>query len=273
MVKKMKPSILKINGLNSFLQTETIDFQRLTSRGLFGIFGPTGSGKSTILDAITLAIYGEVARKTKSYINSDVDKAYIYFEFLSGNGVSKKKYIIERTIKKTKTGTQTAKAKLEVYDSNDNLENVIENRTAVEKELSENIIKLNFEDFIRTVVLPQGKFSEFLTLTGSERNNMLERILGLEEYGKSLTAKINNKKEITNNRLNYLEGELGRYNDSSGENVEDLKLKEKEILESEENLKTQLSILEKDFNKYKQIHSLQEELDSYLEKHKKILEN
>ena len=46
----MKPKKLQIKGLNSFLEKQTIDFERLTERGLFGIFGPTGSGKSTILD-------------------------------------------------------------------------------------------------------------------------------------------------------------------------------------------------------------------------------
>ena len=55
----MKPIILKIKGINSFIEEQTIDFTSLTQLGLFGIFGPTGSGKSTILDGITLALYGE----------------------------------------------------------------------------------------------------------------------------------------------------------------------------------------------------------------------
>lgn len=266
----MKPSLLKINGLNSFSQTEIIDFDKLTSRGLFGIFGPTGSGKSTILDAITLALYGEVARKTKSYINSDLDTAYIYFEFFSGHGDNKKKHIIERTIKRTKTGTQTAKIKLEIYDKFNELVDLIENRTPVEKELSENIIKLNFDDFIRTVVLPQGKFSEFLTLTGAERNHMLERILGLEEYGKALTTKINSKKGITNDKLNYLNGELARFDDSSEDNIEDIKKEQEEVLEEEKKLIKKISALEKEHKKYSEIHSLGEELEGYIKTQKEL---
>lgn len=269
----MRPSILKINGLNSFNQTEAIDFSELTSRGLFGIFGPTGSGKSTILDAITLVLYGEVARNTKSYINSELDKAYIYFEFFSGHGINKKKYILERTIKRTKTGISTPKVKLETYDRFDNLEEVIEKRTAVESELKENIIKLNFEDFIRTVVLPQGKFSEFLTLTGAERNHMLERILGLEEYGRVLTEKINAKKQETNDKLNYLNGELNRYSDLSAEDVKELETRQKEILREEEDLKKEVKLLEERYKKYSEIYSLQEELNKYKDNYEKILKN
>ena len=51
----MRPIRLKIAGLNSFRQEETIDFRVLSEVGVFGIFGPTGSGKSSILDAVTLA--------------------------------------------------------------------------------------------------------------------------------------------------------------------------------------------------------------------------
>ena len=65
----MRPIKLEIKGLNSFIEKQTIDFDKLTKRGLFGIFGPTGSGKSTILDGITLALYGEVSRKSSNYIN------------------------------------------------------------------------------------------------------------------------------------------------------------------------------------------------------------
>ncbi|MDC4920032.1 AAA family ATPase, partial [Acinetobacter baumannii] len=58
----MKPISLSIKGLHSFRQEQVIDFERLCDAGVFGIFGPTGSGKSSILDAMTLALYGKVER-------------------------------------------------------------------------------------------------------------------------------------------------------------------------------------------------------------------
>lgn len=270
----MKPSLLRISGLNSFSQTETIDFAKLTEKGLFGIFGPTGSGKSTVLDAITLALYGDVARKTKSYINSDCEKVNIYFEFFSGHGKDRKKYIIDRTIKRTKTGTQTANITLEVYSRDGEIkESVIEKRSAVEKELIENIVKLNFEDFIRTVVLPQGKFSEFLTLTGAERNNMLERILGLEEYGQSLTEKINAKKTLTNNELSKLEGERSRYSESSLEKIQELEKAKVALIMEEQTLKGEIDKLEYDYKKYSNVFELQQELDGHMLVQRKLLDD
>ena len=58
----MKPLFLEFCGLNSYSEPARVDFEALCSRGLFGIFGPTGSGKSTVLDAITIALYGRAPR-------------------------------------------------------------------------------------------------------------------------------------------------------------------------------------------------------------------
>ncbi|MDU2896472.1 MAG: AAA family ATPase [Clostridium sp.] len=86
----MKPINLKIKGLNSFQEEQSIDFLKLTDRGLFGIFGPTGSGKSTILDGITLALYGNMARKSSNFINTNCDRVNVSFEFqISGAEVKR----------------------------------------------------------------------------------------------------------------------------------------------------------------------------------------
>ena len=77
----MRPIRLEISGLNSYIEKQVVDFSELTSRGLFGIFGKTGSGKSTILDAITIAMYGNISRDTKEYINTSCNSAKIKYIF------------------------------------------------------------------------------------------------------------------------------------------------------------------------------------------------
>ena len=94
----MKPIKLELMGLNSYTDKQTIDFEKLTSRGLFGIFGNTGSGKSTILDAITIALYGDIARDATDYINTSCDKAMVKFEFEIGSKNNRNRYFVERTI-------------------------------------------------------------------------------------------------------------------------------------------------------------------------------
>lgn len=72
----MKPLKLKFKGINSFSEQTEIDFEKLTRNGIFGIFGDTGSGKSTILDCINFALYGKVERSKEKLdiinYNSDV---------------------------------------------------------------------------------------------------------------------------------------------------------------------------------------------------------
>ena len=79
----MRPSLLKIKGINSFSDEQVIQFDRLIEKGLFGIFGPTGSGKSSILDAITLVLYGNIARNSREFINTGTDreKSALNFRF------------------------------------------------------------------------------------------------------------------------------------------------------------------------------------------------
>ena len=77
----MKPIRMKIRGINSFLEEQEIDFQALSSQGLFGIFGPTGSGKSSILDGMTLALYGTTARNSTNFINVNAERGTVEYTF------------------------------------------------------------------------------------------------------------------------------------------------------------------------------------------------
>lgn len=265
----MKPKMLKIVGLNSFEEEQKIDFERLTEKGLFGIFGPTGSGKSTILDAITIALYGKITRTNKGYINTITKNLNVSYEFEIGVGGERKTYIAERNIRIDKNGAyKTRYARL---IENNQVENNIlaEGPKDVQREI-EKIIGLTSEDFTRSVVLPQGKFSEFLKLTGKDKRDMLERIFALEKYGKNLGDKI---KRVRNEKIkeeNILSGELKKYEGLTEETFKEKKLQLKNLIEEEENLTEEKKKLDRDYDKYKGIYELQNELKEYKDVEKSL---
>ncbi|GLC31341.1 AAA family ATPase [Clostridium omnivorum] len=257
----MKPKRLKIKGLNSFIETQDIEFDRLTEKGLFGIFGPTGSGKSTILDAITIALYGKIARDSSEFINTECDTLSISYEFEIGDGNSRCFYVVDRNIKRDKNGKyKTTLARL--MDSNEIL---AEGSREVQGKI-EMLIGLTCDDFTRSVVLPQGKFSEFLKLTGRERRDMLERIFSLEKYGKGLGDKIKKVKNSKLKEMDILSGELKRYDNLSEESYEEA-VKQFNVLTAEQRLlKSKKDDLDKQYESYKSIWELQQELKQYEDK-------
>ncbi len=105
----MKPLKLEFRGLNSYREPQTVDFEQLGRGGLFGIFGPTGSGKSSVLDAVTLALYGKVDRAENNaggIINLKEKFAEVSFVFELG-GV---RYSVQRVYERVK-GDPKARAR------------------------------------------------------------------------------------------------------------------------------------------------------------------
>ena len=221
----MKPIRLEIDGINSYGIKQVVDFEKLTSKGLFGIFGKTGSGKSTILDAITLALYGNIARGTREFVNSNCKKGSVEYEFEIVQQGKRNRYIVKRRFKKNKDNgnAQSDYTMLQRLNEDGDYEVVEEGKVSEVNKRIKSIIGLEESDFLRSVVLPQGKFSEFLTLGGKDRRNMLERIFRLEEYGSRLSAKIVKKKSSTIKEVDILEARMNEYPNISTENRDNLK--------------------------------------------------
>ncbi|MDM0600207.1 SbcC/MukB-like Walker B domain-containing protein [Clostridium perfringens] len=258
-MNKMKPIKLEVKGLNSFIDKQVVEFDKLTERGLFGIFGPTGSGKSTILDGITLALYGDIARKSSNYINTNCDGVYVSYEFqITGNEV--KRYRVDREFKRDNKSGGIRNKSSKIIDITGGVENVLEEKAKAVTSKCEEIIGLKLDDFMRTVVLPQGKFSEFLKLEGKERRNMLERLFNLRKYGDDLSSKLSLEIRKEKDKMNVLEGQLKGY---EGVSEEALKAKEEEINEINLSIKSKEELLKKikkEFEEAEKVWNTQKEL-------------
>ncbi len=260
----MKPIKLKIKGFNSFFKEQVINFEKLTDKGIFGIFGPTGSGKSSIIDAMTFALYGNVARydgnERRAFINTNSNSAVVVFEFsLTLDKVIY--YEASREIKRRESGTIVHNARLLKKD--DGEESVVAEGSADVNSEIVKIIGLDYKDFIRSVVLPQGKFSEFLMLKNSDRRNMLERIFGLEEYGSFLSNSLSERKKTQEKIVSDIKSKLDIFADISKETIlnYEKELDEKRTIFSES--KKNLADKKIFFEKCKHYVGLKKEFDVY----------
>lgn len=268
----MKPVILKIKGLNSFVEQQTIEFSKLTEKGLFGIFGPTASGKSTILDGITIALYGKVSRDTKEFVNTETNVVEISYDFEVGMGNSRKQYRAERCIKRMKGGNfKTTYARLiEVNKTNPDGNKVLAEGPKDMDITIISIIGLKVEDFTRSVVLPQGKFNEFLKLGGKDRRDMLERIFALEKYGTKLYDKIRGIRNENLKTQSELQGEMKGYDSVSEDAQKEIVNSLSQLKEEEKQLKIKKSTLDTQYNEYNTLWGIQEEKLEYLKKCEKL---
>ena len=113
----MRPINLKIQGINSYVNEQEVDFKKLAENSLFGIFGETGSGKTTILDAIIIALYGSADREVmQNIINVNCKSAHIYFTFELGEG-NTKKYTVKREYKLRASGIKSDAVLLDKSDN------------------------------------------------------------------------------------------------------------------------------------------------------------
>jgi DNA repair protein SbcC/Rad50 len=171
----MRPLELAVEGFTSFRDPQVIDFRPL---GLFVITGPTGAGKTSILDALTLALYGEVARagrgEIRSLISTGQNAARVRLDF-QVEGVS---YRVVRRF--PRNGSQAVS--LERIEGDRLIPEVESGKVKEIRQRIQALVGLDFEAFTRAVLLPQGDFSRFLRGSPDQRKDILERLLDLGRY-------------------------------------------------------------------------------------------
>lgn len=256
----MKPIRLTVAGLHSFREKQIIDFETLCEGGLFGIFGPTGSGKSSILDAMTLALYGNVERaanNTHGIMNHAENELSVSFTFELMNAAGKKRYTVERTFKRSdEWRVKTAISRL-IEEGSERV--VLADKARDVDERVKQLLGLEMKDFTRAVVLPQGKFAEFLSLKGVERRQMLQRLFNLERYGDELNEKLKTKLATVMANLDAIRAEQAGLGDASQAALAEQK-RQLEALERELELqKERLAQIIERYEREKQLWQWQKE--------------
>ena len=252
----MLPLKLSITGLYSYQKKQTIDFEELTNAGLFGIFGAVGSGKSSILEAIGFVLYGETDRLNKTdkraynMLNLKSDRANIEFEFLN---YEEKKFKFVADWKRKKRFEETTTIDRLAYEWKEEQWIPMTSADATE------IIGLTYENFRRTIIIPQGKFNEFLGLKGKERSDMMKEIFHLERF--DLSYKVSALQRDTNSKLDFLKGELSGFEAISAEAISVL---ENEVVTAAGELQKdniELSLAQKELNELTVLRTNFEDLD------------
>lgn len=185
----MKPISLTIEAFGPYRDSVTLDFNELQNHSMFLISGPTGAGKTSILDAMVYALYGEPSgevRKTDA-IRSDFAEPQhmtrVDFSFAIGEA----QYRVERlpkqlVAKKRGTGMREQNASATVYEMKDGEWTVIATSATAIRDTIQRIIGFRKDQFLQVVLLPQGEFRKLLVASTSEREELLHTLFRTELY-------------------------------------------------------------------------------------------
>jgi exonuclease SbcC len=170
----VRPIRLDVEGFTSFKEKQSIDF---TGLDLFAITGPTGAGKSSLIDALVFALYGQVPRIGDDYkqlISHGAERLNVLLEFEVGR--PRHRYRIARTARPA----GASKQRLERLEG-DEVRSLADKAREIRARIEE-ILGLDYDGFTRAVVLPQGQFDEFLKGEPKERRKILVSLLNLGIY-------------------------------------------------------------------------------------------
>jgi len=217
----MRPVLLEMAGFAAFREPTTVDF---AGADYFALVGPTGSGKSTVIDALTFALYGSVPRwdNPRSVANAlapTAGRGAVRLVFDVGG----ERYVVARELRRAASGAVSVRgARLErLRDASGTgtaeeeteplADGAGDTTTAVTT-----LLGLTFADFCTCVVLPQGEFAEFLHAEPRKRQEKLVRLLGLDVYER-IAKEANGEAAAQRQRAEVLTEQLGSYADATAE--------------------------------------------------------
>jgi len=207
----MKLCKVAFENINSLAGRWSIDFEAQPFEdGLFLITGDTGSGKTSILDAISLALYGRTVREDVSKNRNEVmtrgrGTAWSEAEFVCDEGRFRARW--EQARARGKAGATLQGVKIFLFDVASG-KDISEHRASDTQKMIAEKIGLSFDQFQRTMMLAQGKFDQFLSAKESERSEILEQATGTEIYS-MVGERIFQYKREADETVKVLETQLG----------------------------------------------------------------
>ncbi|HGY9582110.1 TPA: AAA family ATPase [Vibrio harveyi] len=281
----MKPIKLTMQAFGPFAQTETIEFDKLGTNPLFLINGPTGSGKTSILDAICFALYGETTGNERQGIQMRCDMAAptllteVTLEFsLHGKSYRVIRSPEQEAPKARGEGMTVRKHTAALYEITDEEKLITSKTTQVKTEVT-NIIGLNETQFRQVMVLPQGKFRELLLATSKEREEIFGQLFQTDIYKKieyalkDKASAISKAKDEFDNQIRGAlqvagvssEAELTEQREALSVQFESVQKQEQESLAQLNALKTELQKAEALSNEFKKREQAEIALKQHLE--------
>ena len=279
----MKINKIYIKNIHSLKGEHVIDFDLppLKACGLFAITGPTGAGKSTILDAITLALYNKVPRFDGKVSDKEIGKLGSVITHFCNEGMVELTFTIKgQKYRSTWSIGQTSKGlwkpvTMEIAIFRNNEFEIITNKLSEVVPENERIIGLNYEQFIKSILLSQGEFAQFLKANGNERSELLEKITGSGIY-RQLGKAIYERRKSEDEKLQRLQFQLEGVRILSEEEV---KAEQEKITEQSkllEDLSHIIASLESDKQKLSRLQNemqRQDQLQKNLQLHQQNLTN
>lgn len=258
----MKILKVTVHNLNSLRVRTTIDFTAspLSNSGLFAITGDTGAGKTTILDAITLALYGRVHRNKEvtEVMSYGAAESLAEVEFESRGEIYRSRWTVWRARKQLDGKFQLPEREVSKWNPDKAEFEIIAKKIQEANDAIEAATELDFDRFCRSVLLSQGDFAAFLRAGEKERSELLERMTGTEIYSQiSKAAFERNKLELE--KLNDLKREREHLKLLDAESVLQLQEDAKKCQSEAEVLKIELEALTQKIHQIQRFKQLTQE--------------
>ena len=269
----MKIIELKFKNLNSLYGEWSIDFNspEYSSNGIFALTGPTGSGKSTVLDAICLAMYGRTPRLgavtagSNEIMSRQTGECFSEVVFESQEGRYRCSWEQHRAHRKAEG--KLTDPKHEISDAYTG--KIIENKKSLVGTVVEQKTGMDYERFTRSILLAQGGFDTFLNAETGQKSRILEQITGTDIYSE-ISVKVHERRKEENDKLKLLKGIYSEIKVLSEEELNNLEKVHDKKTEEKQNISVKIDDAGKKLEKLKKIHNLEKEIESFKEKYRKL---